>query len=255
MIQHLGFLEGKLPVKSLCVPLIAGKLSVLDCQPILEKIKARINGWAMKHLSFAGRVQLVNAVLFHLQVFWSSTFLLPDKVLDQIDSCCRNFIWKGAWDKAAMAMVAWEDLCLPRTEGRLGLKQIKIWDKAAVGKLLQELSTIPTNCSWYRKKIMKLREDVQPYVVMQLGDGRQSSLFYDRWLGNEPLAGVLGLDGDVNSWELNLPNVTKRQAVLGTLGAGGASYYLTREEGEPPTSKSTSLKWEPFDVTCHSKGT
>jgi hypothetical protein len=36
---------------------------------LLDKIIGRINSWASKNLSFAGRLQLFNFVLYSLQVY------------------------------------------------------------------------------------------------------------------------------------------------------------------------------------------
>lgn len=38
LLGKLGFKEGTLPMKYLGVPLIASKLSISDCQPILDKM-------------------------------------------------------------------------------------------------------------------------------------------------------------------------------------------------------------------------
>ncbi|GKV22537.1 hypothetical protein SLEP1_g32399 [Rubroshorea leprosula] len=111
-------------------------MSPRACQPIIDKIHQRIGSWATKFLSYAGRVQLVNSVLFHIQVFWSGALLIPKKVLKLIDAACRNFIWCGKFNYNAMSLVAWDDVCVLRKEGGLGVKQLLHWNKAALGKLV-----------------------------------------------------------------------------------------------------------------------
>ncbi|KAL0284426.1 UNVERIFIED_CONTAM: hypothetical protein Sradi_7198300 [Sesamum radiatum] len=68
LLAILDFQEGHLPLRYLGLPLLASRLSISDCQPILRKIEARIKGWEGVMLSFAGRVQLIKSVLSALQL-------------------------------------------------------------------------------------------------------------------------------------------------------------------------------------------
>ena len=52
-----------------------------DCAPLVDKVTARINHWAAKFLSYAGRYQLIKTVIFSIQNYWSRHFLLPKSVL------------------------------------------------------------------------------------------------------------------------------------------------------------------------------
>ncbi|OIT22494.1 hypothetical protein A4A49_59058, partial [Nicotiana attenuata] len=45
IVQELGLIEGELPFKYLGVPLSTKKLSLLQWQPLIEKIVARISAW------------------------------------------------------------------------------------------------------------------------------------------------------------------------------------------------------------------
>ena len=85
ILEILNFKEGKLPVRYLGMPLLPGKLSLKDCQPVLDKILARINTWSNRKLSFAGRLQLLQSVLYSTQSFWCSIYLHPSQ-----EGCCHN---------------------------------------------------------------------------------------------------------------------------------------------------------------------
>ena len=63
ILDMTGFSLGSPPMKYLGVPLISSKLSHSDCQPLLDKIMARIQSWTCSSLSFAGRLQLISSVL------------------------------------------------------------------------------------------------------------------------------------------------------------------------------------------------
>lgn len=90
ILQHTGFLKGSLPFKYLGVPLSSKKITVSQCQPLLDKILGRINTWTVKYVSYAGRLQLVQSVLISIQAFWSQIFLLP-RCYSKLNLYARGF--------------------------------------------------------------------------------------------------------------------------------------------------------------------
>lgn len=70
-----GISHGSLHVKFLGVPLILSKLSVNDCVPLIERMTSRIASWTTLLLSFAGRVQLIRAMLLSIQTYWPNHFV------------------------------------------------------------------------------------------------------------------------------------------------------------------------------------
>ncbi|KAL0439881.1 UNVERIFIED_CONTAM: hypothetical protein Slati_2471100 [Sesamum latifolium] len=59
---YLGLSGRASSPRYLGLPLLASRLSIADCKPILQKIDSRIKGWDGIMLSFAGRVQLIKSV-------------------------------------------------------------------------------------------------------------------------------------------------------------------------------------------------
>jgi len=51
-------------MKYLGVLIIVSGLSKLECRTLVEKIVGKIRLWATKNISFAGRAQLLNSVIF-----------------------------------------------------------------------------------------------------------------------------------------------------------------------------------------------
>ena len=86
-----GFKHGVLPVRYLGVPLISKRLTIKDCAPLIDKISARINGWSTRFLSYAGRLQLIQTILYSIQNFWSRHFIMPKRVLKRINQLCFGF--------------------------------------------------------------------------------------------------------------------------------------------------------------------
>ncbi|KAI5327303.1 hypothetical protein L3X38_026699 [Prunus dulcis] len=114
-----GFKEGTLPIKFLGVPLISTRLTARDCRSLIDKITNMVESWTSKRLSYAGRLQLIKLVLFSIQVYWSSIFILPKEVCKIIDQILISFLWHGAVGISKAAKVAWNVVCLPREEGGL----------------------------------------------------------------------------------------------------------------------------------------
>ncbi|XP_021728395.1 uncharacterized protein LOC110695474 [Chenopodium quinoa] len=147
--ELLGVSQGSIPFRYLGVPLSSKKLTIAQCRPLVDRVTTRIQGWMAKHLSYAGRLQLVKSVLF-----------------------------------AKKSLVAWNNVCLPKVCGGWNLLSLPEWNKAAVIKLLWDIAhkddnlwvkwvhiyyfkhkdcwTTPTpaRCSWFLKKILSCRDIV-----------------------------------------------------------------------------------------------
>lgn len=140
ILQDFGLVKGELSFKYLGVPLSARKLTVLQCQPLIKKITARIDSWTSKFISYAGRVQLIRPVLFSMQMYWCQVFLLPQKVIKLIQSVCKTFLWTGSSGDSKRSLVAWETLILPKLDGGMNLTCLKTQNKVSSDKLLWNLA-------------------------------------------------------------------------------------------------------------------
>ncbi|KAJ6889557.1 hypothetical protein NC652_030338 [Populus alba x Populus x berolinensis] len=139
IVRMLGIQEATLPVRYLGVPLISTRLTHTDCIPLMERIIARIKLWTSTSLTYAGRLQLIKSVLFSIQVYWSSIFILPSATIRKIESTLAAFLWRGTSLSHAGAKVAWHAVCYPLNEGGLGIKNLKHWNQAAIIKHIWHL--------------------------------------------------------------------------------------------------------------------
>ncbi|KAJ6984025.1 hypothetical protein NC653_022290 [Populus alba x Populus x berolinensis] len=204
--DQVGFQQSALPVRYLGIPLISTRLTHADCLPLVERIITRIKLWTSFSLTYAGRLQLIQFVLFSIQVYWSTMFILPCSSIRKLESILAGFLWKGTSLNPCGAKVAWHSLCFPKKEGSLGLKRLKVWNKAAVMKqiwnilgskssvwaawvhsvLLRGRSfweiNLPSNPSWSWRKILQSREWCRGWFQTCIGKGTTTSLWYDYWL-------------------------------------------------------------------------
>ncbi|KAH1222734.1 putative ribonuclease H protein [Glycine max] len=135
------------------VPLASKKLTVSQCQPLIEKMLARLKHWSTRLLSYVGRVQLLKSVIFSIANYWMQIFPSPKKVISHINSICSSFMWTGKESLTRKAPVAWDHICNPLSAGGLNMISLLEWNKATIGKLLW-------NCSWILKAMFKHRDDL-----------------------------------------------------------------------------------------------
>ncbi|KAL2225604.1 UNVERIFIED_CONTAM: hypothetical protein Sindi_2948700, partial [Sesamum indicum] len=210
MMEILGFQEGQLPMRYLGLPLISSRLSISNCQPLISKIDARITGWEGISLSYAGREQIIKTVLSALSLYWASAFILPKKVINEIEKRLRNFLWKGT-KSSGYAKVAWKDVCRPVDEGGLGFKDISILNRALMSKKLCDVIQCDRTSIWVQwlyqdwlrdtsiwivreqggscgwRKMLRLRPYLRSIVDYQIGNEGRFFIWQDPWHHLGPL--------------------------------------------------------------------
>ncbi|XP_027769708.1 uncharacterized protein LOC114075550 [Solanum pennellii] len=114
ILQELKFVKGELPFRYLGVPSSTKRVSIVQCKPLIDKILGRITSWTTRFLSYADRAQLVNNVLFAIQIFWAQVFALPKNIIQEIESIWKRFLLSENVDLLKIALIAWEKLCKPK---------------------------------------------------------------------------------------------------------------------------------------------
>ncbi|CAN1159647.1 LINE-1 retrotransposable element ORF2 protein [Linum perenne] len=227
MVHISEFKEGSLPVKYLGVPLISGSLKAINCQVLVDRITARIQSWRAKSLSYAGRAQLIEFVLFSMSYYWMNVFLLPKKVIRAVQHVCARFLWGTTDSGSENSKVAWEKLSCPKREGGLGFKDLSSWNLASLTRHIWNLivkggslwvawvsyyrtrrtslwECKPSqNYSWIWKKLLKTRDVAKSHISFDadgdpLWDGKLMTKFSTStvWSSMRPVY------PDVNWWEI-----------------------------------------------------
>ncbi|KAK9714167.1 hypothetical protein RND81_06G076100 [Saponaria officinalis] len=99
--SKIGIQQGRIPFKYLGVSISPKRLSVADCDVLVDKVMERVRNVGARHLSYAGRVVLLKSVL-------------------------------GTSD--GPALVSWDRVCRPRKNGGLGFVRLHQWNIATMGK-------------------------------------------------------------------------------------------------------------------------
>lgn len=200
ILNTLGFVEWKLPIKYLGLPVVSTLLKHKHCQPLLEKLSVKIHQWHNKTLSFAGKVQLIKTVVGGLINFWTMPFPLPLETIKQVNSMLANFLWSSMGQRNPMHKVKWDACCLPLDQGGLGICNIELRGKVAAFKNMWELLSGVSNIwsewiehhhlkgkslwlvhqkesdSWHWKYILECRGEFQNHLRKVIGNGNSTSL-------------------------------------------------------------------------------
>jgi mannosylglycoprotein endo-beta-mannosidase len=69
ILSDTGFAKGSFPFRYLGVPLSPHRLLASQFSPLLQKLESTIQSWLGKHLSYAGRVELLKSALYGMVQF------------------------------------------------------------------------------------------------------------------------------------------------------------------------------------------
>lgn len=107
--------------------------------------------------------------------------MIPQKVLKLLQTACRIFLWTRKTTVSKQALVAWDKVMQPMHAGGLNIINLKVWNQAAICKLLwslhqkkdkvwvrwvhgyyiknqdMEVMALPKQCSWIVRKVLGAR--------------------------------------------------------------------------------------------------
>ncbi|KAJ0599776.1 putative RNA-directed DNA polymerase [Helianthus annuus] len=216
ILDIMPFVEGKLPVRYLGVPLISSRLGYNDCRVLVERLEKRITNWRNKLLSFASRLQLIISVLSSMHIYWLSVFILPTRIIQELEARMRNFLWsqESSFTKGK-SKVSWKTVCTPKYEGGLGIRRIGDMNKALISSHIWSIVSkrdslwvawvhsyrvkgksfwvckTPSNCCWSWRKLIQIRPLIRSHVWSDLGNGVKTSAWFDYWCDLGPLCDFL----------------------------------------------------------------
>ena len=80
------------PFTYLGIPIGANPRRCQTWEPLINKCERKLAGWKQRHLSFGGRVILINSVLTSIPIYFLSFFRVPKQVVNKIVRLQRNFL-------------------------------------------------------------------------------------------------------------------------------------------------------------------
>ncbi|GLT39105.1 hypothetical protein SLA2020_133120 [Shorea laevis] len=191
-------------------------------RPLVESVRKKLLGWKGRYLSFGGRITLINSVLSSLPVFLMSVFLIPKGTLTSIDKMRRSFLWGGEGEGKKINWVKWEKVCKDKECGGLGVRDLRSFNLALMGKWWGRLATCEGGL-WKKVIVAKYSEGRSHWMDwvrnglragslwwkdirginnveggnarwlsegfnLKIGEGKGVSFWWDEWCGNGCLA-------------------------------------------------------------------
>ncbi|CAJ2661595.1 unnamed protein product [Trifolium pratense] len=162
---------GRVPFLYLGLPIGGDPTRLAFWDPVIARIKNRLSGWKSRFLSFGGRLILLKSVLTSLPVYALSFFKAPSGTISSIESLLIKFFWGGSEDVRKTSWISWKSICLRKEYGGLGVRQLREFNLALLGKWCWRL-LVDRGSLWFR--VLEARYGVEGGRV-KVGDRRGSS--------------------------------------------------------------------------------
>jgi hypothetical protein len=120
--DFLNCKRGGIPFKYLGLPVGANPRRLSTWDPMVAKIRRKLNCWGNKHISFGGRLVLLNSVLNSIPVFYLSFMKMPVQVRKKVVRIQREFLWGGVKGGKKLSWVKWKLVCQAKNKGGLELE-------------------------------------------------------------------------------------------------------------------------------------
>jgi hypothetical protein len=130
----LDFKVSSLPLKYLGLPLGASFKAKSIWDGIFGKIERRLASWKQMYLCKGDRVTLIKSALSNLPKYFLSLFPIPASVASGIEKLHHDFLWGGLDEEFKYHLVSWSNVCSLISEGRLDIRNLKIFNRALLGK-------------------------------------------------------------------------------------------------------------------------
>ncbi|KAL9277743.1 hypothetical protein AtEden1_Chr00c002g0322401 [Arabidopsis thaliana] len=200
-----------------------------------------------------------------------------------IESICSRFLWSGNIESSSKAKVSWSSVCLPKSEGGLGLRSLSAWNNNLCLRLIWLLFSGSGSLwvAWhtYHQKLLessfwslkgragdsllwrlllKLRHLAAQFIKCKVRNGKKAWFWYDNWT---PLGPLYGFFGDHGPRSLRVPILAK---VADTCNDNGWKMAAPRSDlaeslqihlssTQPPASSSgvDTFAWEIDGKSCN----
>jgi hypothetical protein len=124
--SFLNCIKGSLPFKYLGLPVGANPRRISTLDPVVLSLRKKLNSWGNKHISFGGRIVLINSVLNSIPIYFLSFMKMPAQVIKKITRIQREFLWGGVRGGKKISWVKWSVVCKEKRNGGLGVKDIRV---------------------------------------------------------------------------------------------------------------------------------
>jgi hypothetical protein len=176
-----------------------------------DRVWKRIQGWLELLLSVGGKDILIKSVVQAIPIFSMACFKLPRGLCHHINQLIRNFWWGSKEGKRKTHWVSWEVMCSPKGPGRLGYRDIELFNIALLARqawrILQNPETLsarilkavyfPTtgfleasvgsHPSQVWRSLVEGRDAMKQGLIRRIGTGTTTHAWNDNWIPRDYL--------------------------------------------------------------------
>ncbi|WOL01302.1 hypothetical protein Cni_G10018 [Canna indica] len=238
--KEFGIKEGKYPMKYLGTFIGPKKLDESHQEIILTKALSRVEGWAGKNISQAGKQVLLNSVVGSIPMHTLATSWINNSIVNKYQSIARNYLWSNDKKKKGFHLVGWSKVTMRKYKGGLGLKDLGIvklfihakrillflnkekhlWSRILRAKYgnYHPWTFNRKNISWSFKGLHEAISCMREGLRIRIGDGTKVDILNDPWLSNIP----------INKWPtfINMEMQNKFQKVCQLMEKGDWNHEL-----------------------------
>ncbi|XP_026458773.1 uncharacterized protein LOC113359335 [Papaver somniferum] len=207
------------PDKYLGIILAPGRVTTEMVWPIVLMLQSKLASWKGRLLSFHDRLILVKTVLSSYPLYNMAVYKWPSSVIKIREKLIRNFLWSGNGEVRKYKTLSWKKICVPYTEGGLGIRRLKVLNKILMMKMMWKLvyssdewalfftaKFIDKYGIWFSKwKLSSVREglqwawlNLQEDISWKIGNGASISVWFDN-CGNDSIIWNLHSSGMFNN--------------------------------------------------------
>jgi hypothetical protein len=95
---------------------------------VFDKFRSKLSTYKADKLSHDARLELIKSVFASILVYYMSNILFTKFFISKLTAIIRNFWWTGVGEETnatSLCLRAWKDICTPKNEGGLGIRNLQ----------------------------------------------------------------------------------------------------------------------------------
>ncbi|GJN08014.1 hypothetical protein PR202_ga25898 [Eleusine coracana subsp. coracana] len=130
----LNIMTESLNDKYLGLPAMVG-IDRSDCfRHLIDRVKRRTQGWKKKLLSPGGKEILIKSIAQAIPVYAMMVFQISKNICKGIVDAISQYWWGDDNDHNRMHWQAWWKLCIPKSQGGMGFRDMQSFNLAMLAK-------------------------------------------------------------------------------------------------------------------------
>ncbi|XP_018463519.1 uncharacterized protein LOC108834691 [Raphanus sativus] len=112
---------------------------------VQDRLNGCVNSWSARLLSKGGKEVQIKSVAQAVPTYSMSCYLLPQGIIDKLESAVSNFWWSSSQNNRGLHWIAWDKICVPHDQGGLGFLDLHAFNIALLAKQLWRLIQFPNS--------------------------------------------------------------------------------------------------------------